>query len=846
MLAVVLGILLLCLDLAAAQVPYDIVYVRAARRGDTTFTRIAEVFFPMRGEPGSDLMLLHPDGSQEVLVSAGPDGMILDPVVSFDAQWVYYAKFPNVRLLNPARGNGGGVPVYGADLWKIHLVTRQTVRLTFGEWTPTPTIANWATDPSSQGPPPGKNSLGHGIYNTGPCPLPGNKLMFTSSRNGLTPVKPQYTYPLLQLFVLDETTGIVEQVGYLNLGGALHPVVLTDGRIMFSSGETQGRRDPRVWALWAMYPDGRNWEPLFSAFFLQTPLHWQVQRSDGVLGVIGYYILNNAGMGPLFGLDFFPRDMPMAPSIPRFGDPVPAHPSNPVLEIGYAGANQRTYRVGLSPLGLRNLTPFAHHLDIQSDLVSGMHMGKVTQPSSAPGSDMLLVYSPGPDNAKNHPTYDMGIYLLKNGTPAYTPTDLVLVKNDPAYNEQQPKAVVPYKAIYGIDTPPLLPWLPNTGTLHAALPEGTPHGLVGTSTFYKRNTAPGVPSQNWVTQGADAGTYTSTDIHAVRVLLMEPQSLMPYGQGGHVSAHFQQPYVATGTRIDQISERFKILGEIPLRKFTPTGQPILDVDGNPDTSFLAKIPADHVFTFQTLDTLGHALNTSQTWHQVRPGEARTDCGGCHAHSQAGTAFASTAAGQPGFVPADLTTVEPWTVEYKDIEAILAARCADCAGLTPQQIAIQFSKPFESRLSPLVLSKLDASTPEPDKRLVRIWIDLGSPVSMQPKALIQNTSPWRERNTRPTLHLQVVRTPPASCPAGCVSNVPGSAVLSIGAFAYGGVAITQVASTASPGADFGGQVAQTEHPGIWHLPLPGTGQAVFTVRVQDAVGLWTEKRLAATW
>ena len=58
-----------------------------------------------------------------------------------------------------------------------------------------------------------------------------------------------------------------------------------------------------------------------------------------------------------------------------------------------------------------------------------------------------------------------------------------------------------------------------------------------------------------------------------------------------------------------------------------------DPDGNPDTSFLAKIPADVGFTFQTLDKHGMVLNMAQTWHQVRPGEVRVDCGGCHAHSQ---------------------------------------------------------------------------------------------------------------------------------------------------------------------------------------------------------------------
>jgi hypothetical protein len=37
------------------------------------------------------------------------------------------------------------------------------------------------------------------------------------------------------------------------------------------------------------------------------------------------------------------------------------------------------------------------------------------------------------------------------------------------------------------------------------------------------------------------------------------------------------------------------------------------------------------------------LNTSQTWHRLRPGEVRTNCGGCHAHSQKRTEFSATAA-----------------------------------------------------------------------------------------------------------------------------------------------------------------------------------------------------------
>jgi hypothetical protein len=152
-------------------------------------------------------------------------------------------------------------------------------------------------------------------------------------------------------------------------------------------------------------------------------------------------------------------------------------------------------------------------------------------------------------------------------------------------------------------------------------------------------------------------------------------------------------------------ERLRVLGEIPLRKFSGDEQ-LLDPDGNPDTSFLAKIPADTAFTFQTLDKEGRVLNMAQTWHQVRPGEIRHDCGGCHAHSQKPTQFALTAAAKPDYKVWDLTKTTPlvtakdkdeskqkWdakqetglansptikSVEYfRDVQPILARSCAAC-------------------------------------------------------------------------------------------------------------------------------------------------------------------------
>jgi hypothetical protein len=69
---------------STSAVTYDIVYVRQPRFGDSTNTTWPEVFHPAQLDAGADLMLLHPDGSEEMLV-AGGTGSVTDPFISFDA-----------------------------------------------------------------------------------------------------------------------------------------------------------------------------------------------------------------------------------------------------------------------------------------------------------------------------------------------------------------------------------------------------------------------------------------------------------------------------------------------------------------------------------------------------------------------------------------------------------------------------------------------------------------------------------------------------------------------------------------------------------------------------------------
>jgi hypothetical protein len=649
----------------SVKLDYDIVYVRAprfvtGRNGKRRPSAWPEIGHPTNIDVGYDLMLLRPDGSEEILVEGG-DGSIADPYVSFDAEWVYYAHFYLGK-----RGTG-------SDIYKVHIKSKKVVRLTHQESTPnTGCLAFQKDRPASK---PDRQPIGRGVYNLGPCPLPGGRLAFTSTRDQ---VKVPRGYPKVanQLYVMDADGSNVEKIGHINIGSALHPTILRDGRILFSSLESQGLHGSIAWGIWTMHPDGASWQPIVSALYgsggADDGFHFQTQLSDGSLVVELYYNQNTQGFGTFFKLP------PRAPDgVPAFG---PAHnPAVVTKEHGWETPSlfmrgRGTFRMPFQPYGLEVLTRFTHGSDSPAPLSDlkdpkSPRVGKLTHPCGAPDNHLLAVWTPGSTPSANRgpvpydDPVDAGIYLIKGGRPVMEPGQMLRIKNDPRYNEQWPRPLVPYKRIYGVDEPTRLPAVRNDGKQSRYLPEGSPFGLVGTSSLYKRESFPrgAVPKGsvtavgdpyaafshsmqspfNWGGQGADAGLYSNSDIHAIRILATEPASLPV---AGHFYSHAH--------------ERLRILGEIPVRKFNKDGKQPLDPDGNPDTSFLARIPADVAFTFQTLDKDGMVLNMAQTWHQVRPGEVRTNCGGCHAHSQQPTLFEKTAAAHADYSVFDLTRRTP--------------------------------------------------------------------------------------------------------------------------------------------------------------------------------------------
>ncbi len=163
----------------------------------------------------------------------------------------------------------------------------------------------------------------------------------------------------------------------------------------------------------------------------------------------------------------------------------------------YNGRGRYT-RLPFSPYGIESFTRFATFGEGPAnasirDQKDSPAVGKFTHPAGAPDNHLLTCYTPGPANHQyaHYPMPDGGIYLIKDGQPIDEPAQMRLIKNDPNFNEQWPRAVVPYGRIFGVSEPAKLKPPAKNPRLSRYLPEGTPYGLIGTSSFYKRESYPG-------------------------------------------------------------------------------------------------------------------------------------------------------------------------------------------------------------------------------------------------------------------------------------------------------------------------------------------------------------------
>ena len=337
-------------EMKKAELNFPVTFLRAKRSG-----KHPEVFKPLRFEPGTQLWIRDPDGTERMLVDPGPDAAVVDPSVSIDGTRILYSLATQLSRSNRQRND---MPRDNIDGYEYDLTTGNSRRIIDASklFRPNTSWGEWCPDPGAWKAAHGGICPGYGVYVLGMQELPGGDIAFSSNLNGYVP-SAKYTFPGMQIHRYRRSDGDVQNITPLALSSALHPVLHADGeRLLFSLSDTQGARDPRVWALWEILTDGRAWDPVWSGYSRVRAKHFHTSTSSGDICSIDYYNLNNFGFGALICA---PDKKSFAP--PHFGSPTAAE--NP----GYAVLCERHINTPggvriqepFEPVNQRNVTPFA-------------------------------------------------------------------------------------------------------------------------------------------------------------------------------------------------------------------------------------------------------------------------------------------------------------------------------------------------------------------------------------------------------------------------------------------------------------------------------------------------------
>jgi len=635
-------------------VNYDIIYVRyPATNPSSPFVSIPQGERPYDIAASADLILLHPDGTEDVIIDC-TECSVMDPFISYNGEWVYYS------LIEEATKKSA------SSIYKVNLTKKpfKPIRLTFNDGFKN----DWYKANSSS-----ESNLENyrKIRDMAPVPLADGRLLFTSNRAGLVALNPGtdavITGSVQQIYVMDDHNGEatsaslsnIEKLEYGNLHMVQHPFQLKDGRILFSSWHDVGHKFKyAMTSLFTVHPDGTNLKQFTEPHDHHKMLdHFITQLFDGQIISALYYPSFDYGYGILMR-------SPLIKSGPTFlRDTVKQ-------KFNHGKKNRVSYR----EFDRKNTLTVTPHTT-PNDVPAPNSSGKYSMPSAAPNNSLLIAYSKGSVNhfdakcklKKLCDPLKSGIYLIPDASNNIinSPGQLIKIKDDPNYNEIWPRAVVPYRAIYLQDQPDIIATVEN--------PNGNASAVIGTSSMYNRESyGSNDPFQsskqrerhdgNWTIQGAEAGIFSNADIYGVRIIgtPAKPftQPINKYNSKYKHRWNEIKPYILD-KRLNKVvarygsfhGEKWEILGEFPL-----THKALKDKQGNPDTSWQAKVPADTPFLIQGVDKNGMTLFSELTWRALKPGEERTNCGGCHAHSIPALDFQTTATGK-GYLLYDIPGVD---------------------------------------------------------------------------------------------------------------------------------------------------------------------------------------------
>lgn len=681
-----------------------------------------------------DLVYRDSDGSERILydcstVSTTSNACAaLDAAVSFDGKTIAFSVFRGA-LENYSLKVRHDIIDSSADptyTGKLYLPNKKLV--TTGAHLHTVDVATGALS---------FKAFESGIFDSGPAFLANGRLAFTSNRDKHTSTVVWRATPSREgsrIWSIDLNWKNLDLSSHHSLSQEQGPYLLKNGRLAYSSWQILGSQPFRhtngsvggfttldnLFHLYTQFPDGAENFALYGqhsgdhypSYFgtNHNATHFITQTGDERIWVADYYRGNNNGLGILTGFmaepdgqegispteatihsDIFaPRDAmdfaPWATNADQISNtltsPSIKHPSydDNLIFAGKVGHPAALTDNGLMLAWGKGACSLLASSKIFSDL--GLPV-----PSLVSGSGTGVAMNMMTNLNMDTPACDVGVYRA-TAIPSSHPSDLELIVDSPDWHEIMARAVVPYSSIHGVEKPLDIPDSADKVD-HPLLEKGTPFGLLGAASIVDRETHPreGIEfsgEYQFNLQGTDTINYEDEDLCGVRILSLLPNRSTNTYYG--LSNLF--------------GERVRILGEFSVLNKTAAGETVLDENGNQDTSFLVRFPANNPYLMQAIDCSGRTLNTDMTWQSLRPGEQKT-CGGCHVHSrESETSFEDSYAATDDYqIPelgegvisllngkdgADVNIKEvdgnSLSIDFeRDIMPIFSARCNSCHG-----------------------------------------------------------------------------------------------------------------------------------------------------------------------
>ena len=480
-----------------------------------------------------------------------------------------------------------------------------------------------------------------GKHDFSPVILPDGRTVFASTRNSfyhphlhwITPERQIRT----QLFVYDPSDGSVENWTPHEVASAMHPYVLSTGRIAYGSHwlshnlaywTTNGSINwpgtlANNWVLMATDLRGGDTTALLGGHRVNLPtgegswstlkaLHFIGERANGDVCTQNYYRYNNLGLGDV--VCFTP-------------------PENPHVE---GELNQ------FVPQPIYQAATWSRSNDEPSKKDENGYIGKIGWPEGTPDNQLILSVGRGycnqinTNNAKTIDSRigdqgygcDVGLYKTTK-IPSTSLSDLELIVDEPEWHEFGARVVAPRTIAQ--------PELNNTDDGSCELVSTNAHDRE-TKPF--KNSAFNARYFNAAQNGAELEYVDYSEMTGIAFYeVLENEKQTP---------DFKN---VTGNRL-------KKLGVVDL----------LD-----DGSFKVELPCNTPYIMAGVDSEGRMLVRDQVPQSLRTGERRV-CTGCHLHSKGGREYSDSLASSVEATPL-LNAIDVPT--YADVKPIFESKCREC-------------------------------------------------------------------------------------------------------------------------------------------------------------------------